>query len=102
MPEFYFFPCCLCHFADLTKGSLPSIHEQDTKEVVSPIQYVEIQVKHGDTLLSLIESQGLSLEQISIEQMVEDFVKLNDGLYPEQMRPGEVYKIPIYETGSEE
>lgn len=89
-------------FNDLTKGSLPGspVEENATQETVTSLQYIEASVKPGDTLLSLIESQGHFPENISIEQMVEDFVLLNDGIFPEQMRPGEMYKIPVYEQGS--
>ena len=52
-------------------------------------------MKPGDTLLSIIEREEGALTK-PIETIVTDFQELNEGLKPEQMQIGKVYKIPSY------
>lgn len=84
-------------YFDITTGTLPKMKlNQDAAETSLSIQYVEVEIKPGDTLLSLIESQGGYPENTSIEQMINDFSSLNNGLKPDEMKFGETYKIPVY------
>lgn len=95
---------CLAIYYDLTVGSLPGIEkgeammEQET--AASTLPYVEIRVQPGDTVLSIIEQNGGVPGDISIEQIITDFSLLNEGLDPLNIQPGEIYKFPVYTSGS--
>lgn len=86
-------------FTDLTSGTLPipEKKQEETVETTTTYKYFEVTVQPGDTLLSLIESQGFFPEHIPIERIVEDFIYLNNGIKPEQMQPGQIYRIPYYD-----
>ena len=90
---------CLLLFAvyiDLTKGTLPSRFIQEETSVTDhEIPYIETRTNPGDTLLSLIEQQGGFPDNVPVDTMVRDFIYLN-GIKPEKMVPGEIYKIPVY------
>ncbi|WAA10405.1 hypothetical protein [Fervidibacillus albus] len=89
-------------FVDVRFGTLPST-DKTTEQVVThqQIPYQEMIVKRGDTVLSIMERQG-AFPNVSIEQIVQDFIRLNDGLTPEEMKPGNVYKFPVYELPNSE
>ncbi|PLT34690.1 LysM peptidoglycan-binding domain-containing protein [Bacillus sp. V5-8f] len=90
-------------YFDLTTGTLPSTailtvektidYPQHSAKTFMP--YKEITIEPGDTLLSIVEREEGSLE-VSIENVIADFQKLNNGLKPEDMLIGEKYKIPLY------
>lgn len=84
-------------YSDITTGTLIGKSSEEIVETSFSIQYIEVQVKPGDTLLSLIEQQGGYPDQVSINQMIDDFISLNEGMKPNDMQPGKVYKIPIYQ-----
>ncbi|WP_033828405.1 hypothetical protein [Bacillus andreraoultii] len=84
-------------YSDITTGTLIGKSSEEIVETSLSIQYIEVQVKPGDTLLSLIEQQGGYPDQVSINQMIDDFISLNEGMKPNDMQPGKVYKIPIYQ-----
>lgn len=84
-------------YSDITTGTLIGKTSEEIVETSLSIQYLEVQVKPGDTLLSLIEQQGGYPDQVSIDQMIDDFISLNEGIKPNDMQPGKVYKIPIYQ-----
>jgi hypothetical protein len=93
-------------YYDLTSGSLPSMHakadqpsDKALNEKVEPtsiIPFKMVQIKPGDTLLSIVEKQGHGINT-SIEDVVADFISLNNGLQPELIQIGKTYKIPQYE-----
>ncbi|WP_346199837.1 hypothetical protein NSQ96_11490 [Caldifermentibacillus hisashii] len=84
-------------YFDITAGTLPGAEKKESvQETALSLQYVELEVKPGDTLLSLIESQGGYPDDISIEEMIKDFSALNEGIKPDDMQFGETYKIPLY------
>lgn len=74
----------------------PVQKKESVQETALSLQYVELEVKPGDTLLSLIESQGGYPDDVSIEEMIKDFSALNEGIKPDDMQFGETYKIPVY------
>lgn len=95
-------------YYDITSGTLPQMIPTDFKKNSLPVNnsahksklsFIEITIKPGDTLLSIIEREEGSLPQ-SIESIVTDFQELNEGLRPEQMQIGKTYKIPNYHEGS--
>ena len=91
-------------YHDITTGTLPKSAPTQIKEPSLPVNqsehksklnYIEITMKPGDTLLSIIEREEGSLTQ-PIETIVTDFQELNEGLKPEKMQIGKTYKIPSY------
>ena len=90
-------------FIDLTNGTLPLVehNQEESKETMTTYKYFEVTVKPGHRLVSLIESRGFFPEHIPIEQIVEDFIYLNNGISPEQMQPGQIYRIPYYDKVAE-
>ena len=91
-------------YYDITTGTLPQNVTIPYKEPSLPanqplsksdLNYYEVTIKPGDTLLSIIEREEGSLTQ-PIETIVTDFQELNEGLKPEQMQIGKTYKIPSY------
>ncbi|MFK4997661.1 LysM peptidoglycan-binding domain-containing protein [Bacillus sp. N9] len=59
--------------------------------------YTLIKVKQGDTVLSIMEALSEQPLSVSIEQTVDDFIELNDGMKPDQIQIGQVYKFPLYD-----
>ncbi|MCU9613889.1 hypothetical protein OEV98_09985 [Caldibacillus lycopersici] len=88
-------------YMDITVGTLPKATQQDAI-ASSSIAFLEVRIEPGDTVLSIIEELTGFPKNIAIDQMIKDFTSLNGGIAPEQIRPGEVYKIPIYASTSEE
>ena len=96
-------------YFDLTTGTLPitieatttekteSSHEpvEKNKEAAS-IDYFEIKVKSGDTVLSIIEGHLNASLPVPIEQVITDFKSLNNGLDPKKIQLGKTYKFPNY------
>lgn len=92
-------------YYDLTTGTLPHYVPTQFKEPSLPVNqsnrkselnYYEITMKPGDTLLSIIEREKGSITQ-PIETVIIDFQELNEGLKPEKMQIGKTYKIPSYQ-----
>ena len=83
-------------YFDLTIGTLPAASVPTTAEEASPeLPYNEIEVKPGDTLLSIIEREEGNLPK-PIDKIILDFQKLNDGQSPHEMQIGKTYKFPDY------
>jgi hypothetical protein len=59
-----------------------------------PFKTVSYKVKAGDTVLSIAEK--LNDLTISIQQLIEDFERLNPSTNPHQIRIDETYLFPIY------
>lgn len=97
-------------YYDLKTGTLPRAAEpavpaavmepvQEPKEIRPDeieIEYVEVKIKSGDTILSLMEQNLDGPLPVSIDQLIEDFQFLNDGETPQDIQAGEVYKLPLY------
>ncbi|MDZ5470974.1 hypothetical protein SM124_04325 (plasmid) [Bacillus sp. 31A1R] len=86
-------------YYDLSQGTLPAIAEPTmvtTTTEETTISYFEKKVEHGDTVLSVIEKQLDQSIPVSIEKVVNDFIELNAGLKPEQIKFGQTYKFPNY------
>lgn len=83
-------------YFDLTVGTLPEASTPVTaQEAPSELPYKEIEVKPGDTLLSIIEREEGSLPK-PIHTIIMDFQELNDGHSPHELQIGKTYKFPIY------
>ncbi|GIN85470.1 hypothetical protein J6TS2_18560 [Heyndrickxia sporothermodurans] len=89
-------------YIDLSFGTIPVItHASEnmdkTVKIKKTTPFLNRKVKPGDTVLSIVENVNPSSTSISIEKIVKDFTKLNNGLKPEEIQIGQNYKFPIYE-----
>jgi hypothetical protein len=82
-------------YHDVTTGTLPPTKEPETKEVFHDNSYYLQQIKPGDTVLGIVEKKEQSLPT-SIEQIINDFKNLNNGLEPEKIKIGRTYKFKSY------
>lgn len=96
-------------YYDLSKGTLSLVqasNQENEKMVVTKIEqeiaYFEKKVVSGDTLLSIVEESLESSIPVSIETVIDDFKGLNDGLTPQEIQYGEIYKFPDYRSKLEE
>lgn len=88
-------------YFDLTKGTLPNGNEPVIEAMaesnnVATIPYFEKKVSSGDTVLSVVENKMNSPLSVSIDKVISDFQNLNNGLSPEKIKSGFVYKFPDY------
>ncbi len=86
-------------YFDLTTGTLPvaqieSIDVKTTK--IATIPYFEKKISSGETVLTIVEGYMDGPLPVSITQMIADFKKLNNGLQPEQLKSGRIYRFPDY------
>ncbi|MCM3617845.1 LysM peptidoglycan-binding domain-containing protein [Sutcliffiella horikoshii] len=58
--------------------------------------YIEVEVKAGDTVLTIAERVANKPVPVSITQLVEDFAEMNEGTTPEKIQIGRTYKFPVY------
>ncbi|QPC46895.1 LysM peptidoglycan-binding domain-containing protein [Mangrovibacillus cuniculi] len=94
-----------CILFDLSRGTLPIAFPSKQTVVAKTVQsaetqslstYMEVTVQPGDTVLSLVEKNQTNNASVSINKLVEDFKKLNQGLDPLAIQPGKKVFIPIY------
>jgi len=86
-------------YIDLTIGTLQEKGEKtEESQVLSTetIQYMRVEVKPGDTVLSIVERLMNEPLSIPFEKVVKDFETINAGMKPEEIQPGRVYNFPIY------
>lgn len=88
-------------FYDIKIGTLPLLRSNQSKQVSttssSTIPYESIEVKNGDTVLSIVEE--VNSNQIpSIEKIVADFKELNPDQSPGKLKVGKSYKFPVYKA----
>lgn len=93
-----------CVYYDLRTGTLPistiaSASENKTKsdkvEEKNNTTHIEVTVKPGDTVLSILEKNQKGDLPVSITTVVKDFKELNN-VEPEKIQIGKKYKFPIY------
>jgi hypothetical protein len=98
-------------YNDLSAGTLPAanMHKAESVEIeekqeneikdkksVTEIPFFEHEVKPGDTVLSVLDSNSESPLEVPVSKAVEDFKKLNDGTDPQKIKFGKTYKFPDY------
>ncbi|MBS4217140.1 hypothetical protein KHA96_02295 [Bacillus sp. FJAT-49711] len=90
-------------YFDLTTGVIPRSSAESSAQMVDvqtiPVQhdpFIEIEIKPGDTVISIIEKLLQGPLPVPISQVVSDFEELNNGTKPEQIQIGEKYKFPVY------
>ncbi|KAA9026322.1 serpin family protein [Niallia endozanthoxylica] len=93
-------------YYDLSQGTLPAsmtketavskttTDSQSTKSIERP--YFEKKIKAGDTVLSILEEHLNHSISVPITEVVTDFEELNDGISPQEIQQGKVYKFPNY------
>lgn len=86
-------------YYDLTTGTLPAIQENaidDNLTNDTTIPYFEKKVSSGETVLTIVEGNMDGPLPVSITQMITDFKLLNNGLQPEELKSGHMYRFPNY------
>jgi hypothetical protein len=95
-------------YNDLSAGTLPAANMQKAESVeieekaikdkksVNEIPFFEHEVKPGDTVLSVLDSNLENPLEVPVSKAVEDFKKLNDGTDPQKIKFGKIYKFPDY------
>jgi hypothetical protein len=105
-------------YYDLNKGTLRLLYKEATVATTQPqekvdqrqspedsaekektpssLSYVEMEVKPGDTVLSLVEDLLDGSIPVSIDRVISDFEELNE-VPPAKIQIGKTYKIPNYQ-----
>lgn len=98
-------------YYDLSSGTIPepsapvaatvpaTSQETDESPVASSPSnnlYIEVEIKAGDTVLTVAEKIANKPIPVSITQLIEDFQNLNEGITPEKIQIGKTYKFPVY------
>ncbi|MFD2679975.1 hypothetical protein [Bacillus seohaeanensis] len=66
------------------------------KQEDTQIPYKVMEVKPGDTVLSMVEDLTDGTLPVTIEQVISDFETLNKKRSPHEIQIGQRYKIPLY------
>lgn len=88
-------------YYDLRIGTLPVfpngsfIKAVNAKEQTEN-EYVEVKVKKGDTVLSIVKSLHNHTIPVPVEKIVADFQLLNKKEDVYEMKAGKTYKFPLY------
>lgn len=90
-------------YIDLTVGTLPaSLTQQVDAKIETKIKQkvdipsFEAKVEPGETVISIVEHQINKSLPVSINELIEDFRKLNPGETPEKIQIGSTYHFPDY------
>ena len=85
-------------YQDITHGSIstpnPVLYTSYKTPEVN--QYTLIEVKRGDTVLSIMDKQLTNQSKVPLEQIKKDFIELNNGIEPTEVKQGKIYKFPLY------
>lgn len=69
--------------------------EKTSKDKID-IKFVEVKVKAGQTVLSVVEGLHKGNTSVSITQIVKDFEALNEKTNAQTIQIGKTYRFPIY------
>lgn len=89
-------------YYDLTVGVIPRGSAETAKLVdlnsipVEQEPFTKIEIKPGDTVISIMEELQQGPLPVPISQIVSDFEDLNNGTKPEQIQIGKTYQFPLY------
>lgn len=98
----FLFLILLCYsvYHDFNQGSLPAAGKSQRIEPPASqqgsLRYFETEMNPGDTVLSVLEDQLNGPLPVPISTAVQDFQKLNNGIKPESVQIGRIYKFPDY------
>ncbi|MGE6629298.1 hypothetical protein [Bacillus sp. NPDC077027] len=81
-------------FFDLKNGTIP-LQETAAIPVTSSINtekksYKMVRVKQGETVVSIVRTSR------SLDEVIQDFEELNQGVKANEIRAGSTYKFPVY------
>ena len=80
-------------YFDISVGTLPAYSSENMDKMNE--NYYNIKVEPGDTVLSIIEKSEGTVP-VPIDQMIEDFSLLNNGMKPEEIEIGQTYRFKNY------
>lgn len=87
-------------YYDFTKGTLPTESNEQNSVPVSTtntnIPFFEVEVKPGETVMTIVEKKLDKPIPVSITRLISDFEQLNNGDKPEEIRIGKQYRFPDY------
>lgn len=88
-------------YYDIRIGTLPTAQDEkiEATEVIAQTSndpYMEVKVKAGDTLLSIVERVNEEKQISSIKSVIKDFEELNPDSKAELLQIGKTYKFPLY------
>lgn len=91
-------------YFDLSKGTLTFVNAGNEHIYKEPfaekeVDFFEKRVQSGETLLSIVEAYLGGPLPVSVETVIKDFQKLNNGLHPQNIQVGKIYKFPAYRSG---
>ncbi|MEH7734049.1 hypothetical protein [Bacillus pumilus] len=81
-------------FFDLKNGTIPV--EEDPAVPANAFQtpekkaYKNVTVKQGETVVSIVHTSK------PLDEVIEDFEELNQGVKANEIRAGSTYKFPVY------
>ncbi|MBS4194694.1 hypothetical protein [Lederbergia citri] len=90
-------------YYDLTIGVIPRSSAETAKLIdinsipVEHEPFTKIEIKPGDTVISIMEELQQGPLPVPISQIVSDFEELNEGTKPEQIQIGKTYQFPLYQ-----
>ncbi len=89
---------CYSIYHDFNQGSLPAAGKDASISLPEEngMPYFEKEIHAGDTVLSIIEDTFTGTMNIPISQAIEDFKSLNNGMEPEKIQIGKIYRFPAY------
>ncbi|WP_018661492.1 LysM peptidoglycan-binding domain-containing protein [Heyndrickxia acidiproducens] len=71
-------------------------------EIPAPEESIAtVQVNPGDTVLTIVEKLSNTSSNLSIEKVIQDFSRLNNGITPEDIQIGQTYRFPIYHSSNQ-
>jgi hypothetical protein len=78
------------------KSSTEPAEKKDTQDKQIDITFVDIKVKSGQTVLSIVEKVHEGNTPVSITQIVKDFEMLNSKTEAQTIQIGKTYSFPVY------
>ncbi|MFT4412647.1 hypothetical protein ACLM5H_02195 [Fredinandcohnia humi] len=89
-------------YYDVKFGTLPVaksetiVHEEDVTNQYPTMPYQTVEVKAGDTVLSIVEALNKDKPLSSIETIIKDFETLNPKVKANLLQIGKAYHFPLY------
>jgi hypothetical protein len=99
---FILFLFLYCIYFDLKIGTLPQAKAEPPpaqaaySEQPASQAYKEVQIQPGETMLTILERIHNGSIPVAIEQAVNDFEQLNDGVSAHSIKAGQTYRFPSY------
>lgn len=85
---------------DLFEGTIPLAYYPEVEECVETLDFITVEIIHGDTLYSLF-SMYPTTESISYTERLNDFYTLNPHLINQTFKVGEHVLLPVYTSSAQ-